>query len=144
MSAGLHVRALVIAVSLSAFAGCTEPTPPPTALEIFRCHKLLIGTAPASCTEDVVGPGTLAIELVPDPPHGSWTVAVSGLQALAEACEFHGSFDRTRLAALEGRGATSLRCPVAATVDRAYHELAFTQKDPAPGSSLAVTVRMTR
>jgi hypothetical protein len=149
-----RTRAVGLAIVMLALLGsvglwlrnrATPPTEPAVTLTtVFRCHELMIGTSKVACLEDVIGPGTLLIEFVPDPPHGSWTVAVNGLKPLAEVCEFEGSFDQKRLSALQGRGKATLRCPVAADIDRPYHELAFVQDDPAPNSSLGVTVSMVR
>jgi len=104
---------------------------------------MLIGLTEVSCTNDIQGPGVLRIEFRPDPSH-SWEVAVSGLAALAEQCEFRGSFDQTRLAALQGRGDTDLVCPLSETVDRPYHTLSFENLTETPNSSLAISVTLTR
>lgn len=111
---------------------------------LFTCRFLLIGTDQNACREDVIGPGILEVSFDPDPPQGSWGAGIRGLVALAEVCEFHGSFDQTRLSALQGRGATRIVCPLSADVDRAYHEIQVKSLEPAPNSSIAVTIRMLR
>ena len=116
----------------------------PVPVEVFACHKILIGISAISCTEDIQGPGVLTIAFKPDPTQSSWEVAVRGLAALAEQCEFHGSFDQTRLSALQGRGATELVCPIAASIDRSFHELSFSSLTETPNSSLAISVTLVR
>ena len=120
----------------------TDEAPAP--VEIFACHKLLIGISEISCTEDIQGPGVLTVAFKPDPPQSSWEVAVRGLAALAEQCEFHGSFDQTRLSALQGRGETELVCPIAADVDRSFHTLSISSLTETPNSSLAISVTLVR
>ena len=105
---------------------------------------MLIGLGSDSCTGDVLGPGVLRIAFKPDPPQSSWEVGINGLAALADTCEFHGSFDQTRLAALQGRGATELICPIDASIDRAYHELSFSNQLVNPNSSISIAVTFER
>lgn len=122
-----------------------DPEPPAAEpVELWSCHALLIGTAKETCTEDVQGPGRLTIRFRPDPPQGGWEVGVSGLAALAEHCEFHGSYDQTRLSVLQGRGETAIVCPIAGSVDRGFHEIAFAGKLEAAGSSMSIEVTYER
>ena len=148
MIAGLRACRFAALLVPAALAGaCSQPANDArasTAVEIFRCQLLLMSRASAACREDVIGPGELKISFNPDPPRSSWEVAVRGLNPLAESCAFHGSFDQTRLAALQGRGAAELACPVAAGIDRAYHELAFENRLEAAGSSIAIAVTFSR
>lgn len=116
------------------------PTSARVSADVWSCHALLIGKARETCTRDIQGPGRLTITFRPDPPQGGWEVGVSGLAALAEACEFHGSYDQTRLSALQGRGETSIVCPITPSIDQAFHEIAFTGELDAAGTSMAVRV----
>ncbi len=102
---------------------------------------MLIGATEESCREDVIGPGVLTIRIAPEPLEVSWEIAVRGLTALTESCEFRGSFDRTRLSGLQGRGAVELLCPIAPNVDRAYHELRFEHREALANRALIVNVR---
>jgi len=113
-------------------------------VHIFTCRKMLIGLSDGSCTEDIHGPGMLTIHLKPDPVRTSWEVAITGLATLAKACEFHGSFQQTRLSALQGHAEASLRCPITSVVDRAHHQLAFQNRLDAPGTSLSIIVEYER
>lgn len=127
--------------------GCGEQTlsePDPEPQELFSCSHLLIGLETVFCHEDVIGPGTLNIAIRPDPKETSWEISISGLAALAEQCEFHGQFDQTRLAALQGRGDTEIVCAIAAEVDRQYHELRFENRIEATNTSLRIQVRFVR
>lgn len=134
-------------ISLLPFAGCGEPVtraPKPEPVEVFNCDRLLIGLETAYCHEDVVGPGTLRLSFRPDPKETSWEIGIRGLAAVAELCEFHGQFDQTLLSALQGRGETDLVCPIAAEVDRQYHEIRFENRLDAPNTAIRVTVTLTR
>ncbi len=127
--------------------GCGEQTlsePDPEPQELFSCSHLLIGLETVSCREDVVGPGTLTLSFRPDPKETSWELAIQGLAALAEQCEFHGQFDQTRLSALQGRGETDIVCAIAADVDRQYHEIRFENLLEAPNTALHVQVTFNR
>lgn len=128
-------------------SGCGEQqaadgAPPP--VETFSCGRLLIGLETVYCHEDVVGPGTLSVSFEPDPKETSWEIAVRGLAALAEQCEFHGQFDQTRLSALQGRGRCELVCPISANIDRQYHELSFENLSDTINTSITVTARFRR
>ncbi len=107
------------------------PTPLPQAADpaepqpILSCNKLLIGQSSVACNLDIQGPGVLTIEINPDPVRTSWQLGVGGLTALTESCEFRGDFDRHNPASMQGRGKATLICPVAAAVDREWHELSF-------------------
>lgn len=141
------LRRLLFAAAALFTGACTEPGTEQSALpllEVFHCQKLLIGSSEASCREDVIGPGVLRIVFNPDPPQGSWEVSISGLAALAESCEYHGSFDKTRLSNLQGRGETALVCPVASNIERAYHELRFENRMPSAVGSMSIAVRYVR
>ena len=132
---------------LALLAGCAEPEKPPPAAtmsEVFNCSHLLIGLESVACREDVTGPGRLTVSFVPDPPETSWEIGVRGLAALAEQCEFHGTFDQTRLAALQGRGETAIVCEIAASIDRQYHEIRFENRLDAPNTAIRVTVSLQR
>ncbi len=128
-------------------AGCGEqrqPDAPPAAVEVFSCSHLLIGLETVYCREDVIGPGRLTISFRPDPRETSWEIGVRGLAALAEHCEFRGQFDQTRLSALQGRGETDIICPIAAGVDRQYHELRFENLLDATNTAISLTVSFER
>lgn len=111
---------------------------------VFDCRVMLIGVTEESCREDVIGPGRLTISIAPEPLELSWEIAVRGLTALAERCEFHGSFDHTRLSGLQGRGAVELVCPIAPNVERAYHELRFEHRDTLANRAIIVTARLEK
>ncbi len=129
-------------------AGCDPPMHTETdrarTEEAFRCHVLLIGLDDGACTEDVVGPGTLRIAFRPDPERSSWELGIRGLAALAESCEFHGSYHSTRLSAVQGRGNTDIICPIPASTDRQYHEIRFQGREETPGTAINITVTFER
>ena len=60
---------------------------------------------------------------------------------VTQSCEFRGDFDQHNPRAMQGRGQASLICPVAATVDRGYHELAFTTPQDIGSLSIGIAVR---
>jgi hypothetical protein len=131
----------------AALAGCGEPPPirePAPRTEVFRCTERLIGRTTVYCHEDVVGPGVLTVNILPDPRETSWELSIRGLAALAEQCEFHGRFDQTRLSALQGRSEVKLVCPIEADVDREYHEIRFENRIDAPNTSITVSVVLSR
>jgi hypothetical protein len=128
-------------------AACAEEhtaPPEPVAVEVFSCTHVLIGLETVHCREDVVGPGTLSLSIRPDPKETSWELGIKGLAALAEHCEFHGQFDQTRLSALQGRGETGLVCPIAADVDRQYHELRIENRLDTPNTAISVSLSYSR
>jgi hypothetical protein len=94
-------------------------------LPIHTCRNLLVGLSVEVCNLDIHGPGNLTIEIRPDSEHSSWQLAINGLTALTQSCEFHGSFDRHNPSSLQGRGEATLICPIAASVDRQWHTLSF-------------------
>lgn len=136
-------------VILAAFWWPTDRALPPepaadATVVLFDCRKVLIAHDALPCTEDVRGPGTLTLSFRPDPPQTSWEVAVTGLAALAEACEFEGSYDETRLTTLQGRGETAIRCAIGPGVDRPYHEIRVADRTGVSGFSLAVAITFER
>ena len=144
ISTGFLFRGVTIS-GVALLLGCGTPdsaAPPPA--EIFSCHLLLIGSDTQSCIEDVQGPGTLGITFKPDPPQGGWELALSGLAPLADACGFVGSYDQTRLTALQGRGETEIICEIAAGMDRSYHELTFESRPDTANTSMGIEVTFSR
>ncbi|MGE0622482.1 MAG: hypothetical protein AB7I04_17955 [Pseudomonadales bacterium] len=143
---------LVCAALALLLLGCDSPTPTPEAsapaplgsVEAFRCDLLLIAEDKDTCTGDVVGPGELTLTFRPDPRTASWEIAVEGLTAVTQECAFHGRFDQTRLSALQGRGEIKIVCPIDAAVDRQYHSLGFTVREPTPNTTLRVQVAFRR
>ena len=136
-----------LAAAAALLSGCGEqrpaaPAPMPT--ELFNCAQTLIGLETVYCHEDVIGPGILTLSLQVDPEETSWELRIRGLAALAEQCEFHGHFDQTRLSALQGRGETEIICPIAAGVDRQYHEFSFENLLDAPNTAINVALTFTR
>lgn len=141
------MRLLTTTLLFLIVSACSEQAPgqqEPVPLEIFRCQLLLIGQSEDVCREDIIAPGTLRISFKPDPVQSSWELSLSGLAALADACEFHGSFDQTRLAALQGRGETELVCPISPGVDRAYHALQFENRTETVNGSISISVVFSR
>ncbi len=145
MSGGLRLPSLLTALWLCTGCGEAPPEPEPSLpVQIFVCTETLIGLETASCREDVVGPGTLTLAVIPDPKETSWELAIRGLAALAEQCAFQGRFDRTRLSQLQGRGPVDIVCPITPDIDRQYHEIRFENRLDQPNTSIRIELRFER
>ena len=133
--------------ALLAMTGCEQPSTESAEsepIQVFECTQLLIGLDTGYCREDIVGPGVLNIQFLPDPRETSWELSVRGLAALAEQCEFRGQFDQTRLSALQGRGETEIVCAINAVIDRQYHELSFENRQETTNTATAINVIFAR
>lgn len=145
----MNPRAILLLLSGVVISGCSNPEPavepePEETVLVSACSERLIGLETVYCREDVVGPGTLTVRIRPDPKETSWELGIRGLAALAEACAFEGRFDGTRLSRLQGRGAVAIVCPIAADVDRPYHEISFENRLDAPNTSIQVSFEFRR
>lgn len=121
-SPGNRVAAPSQSETVPTAASTVDPTEP---LPVHACRNLLVGLSVEVCNLDVQGPGNLTIEIQPNSDRSSWQLAIKGLTALTQSCEFHGSFDRHNPSSLQGRGEVSLICPIGPSVDREWHTLSF-------------------
>jgi hypothetical protein len=137
-------RLLLAVVLLSASACEPEVRPDKLPDTVFDCRLMLIGKTSETCLEDVVGPGLVTVSIRPEPEKASWELGIRGLVALSEACAFEGSFDQTRLASLQGRGAVSLTCRVGDSVSRPYLQIRFEQREEMPNTAIQVAVTFER